>query len=102
MIDNFYIDERIASEKPSGRASIEPGLFYRFRFGADVEFICIDTSQEPAFSNMRLFEHPNHRAFLESALAPATAGTPRWRIPFCHHPPFSAGLATRTPIAWSR
>ncbi len=91
MIDNFYLNERIAGEEAAGRASMDPGLFYRFRFGADVEFICIDTSKEPAFPAIRLFEHPKHQAFLEAALAPATAGTPRWRIPFCHHPPFSAG-----------
>jgi hypothetical protein len=91
MMDNFYIAERIAGEEAAGRASMGPGLFYRFRVGSDVEFICIDTSKEPAFSGIRLFEHPNHRAFLEAALSPASLETPRWRIPFCHHPPFSAG-----------
>ena len=91
MIDNFYIEERIGGEEAAGRASMGPGLFYRFRFGAEAEFICIDTSREPAFGKMRLFEHPKHRAFLDAALAVPSVGTPRWRIPFCHHPPFSAG-----------
>jgi tartrate-resistant acid phosphatase type 5 len=36
-----------------------------------------------------LFEHPNHREFVETSFAPTS--TPTWRIPFCHHPPFSAG-----------
>jgi tartrate-resistant acid phosphatase type 5 len=91
MIDNFYLDERIAGEEAAGRASMDPGLFYRFRFGADVEFICLDTSKEPSFPTMRLFEHPRHRAFVDTALASTSGANARWRIPFCHHPPFSAG-----------
>ena len=102
MVDNFYIDERIAGEEAAGRASIDPGLFYRFRFGADVEFICLDTSKEAAFSKIRLFDHPKHRAFVETALATATAGSPRWRIPFCHHPPFSAGPRHRNTDGMER
>ena len=34
----------------------------------DVEFICIDTSKETFFSRGRLFEHPEHQAFLEESL----------------------------------
>jgi hypothetical protein len=44
--DNFYIRERIAAEEAAGRASFEPGLFYRFRYGSNIEFVCIDTSKE--------------------------------------------------------
>jgi len=94
LIDNFYINERIAGEEASGRASIDPGLFYRFRFSSDVEFICIDTSKEAALFKKRLFDHPKHQEFLNSALPAATAGqSSMWRIPFCHHPPFCAGPA---------
>ena len=89
--DNFYVRERIRSEEAAGRASLGPGLFYRFRYGSDVEFVCIDTSKEQFFGS-RLFEHPNHREFIDTSF-PAGAGAPRWRIPFCHHPPFSAGPA---------
>ena len=42
--DNFHTDERFLPAVGSGRASIDPGLFYRFGYGADVEFVCIDTS----------------------------------------------------------
>ena len=87
--DNFYIRERISSEEAAGRASLGPGLFYRFRYGSDVEFVCIDTSKEQFFGG-RLFEHRNHREFIETSF-PVAADAPRWRIPFCHHPPFSAG-----------
>ena len=91
LIDNFYINERIAGEEAAGRASVDPGLFYRFRYRANVEFICIDTSKEPQVFPKRLFDHPKHQEFFKTAL-PATPGvSPVWRIPFCHHPPFSAG-----------
>ena len=94
LIDNFYINERIAGEEAAGRASIDPGLFYRFRYTSDVEFICIDTSKEPAIFKQRLFDHPKHQEFFNSALPVATPGqSPTWRIPFCHHPPFCAGPA---------
>ena len=92
LIDNFYINERIAGEEAAGRASVDPGLFYRFRYHANVEFICIDTSKEPQEfpGGKRLFDHPKHKEFFKTALPPTAQGS-LWRIPFCHHPPFSAG-----------
>jgi tartrate-resistant acid phosphatase type 5 len=86
--DNFYICERMAADEAAGRASFNPGLFYRFRFGSDIEFVCLDTSKESFFRNHRLFDFPKHRAFIEAAFA---GPGPRWRIPFSHHPPYSAG-----------
>ncbi|HEX8492558.1 MAG TPA: metallophosphoesterase [Pyrinomonadaceae bacterium] len=94
LVDNFYINERIAGEEAAGRVSIDPGLFYRFRFSSDVEFICIDTSKEPAVfdKKKRLYEHPKHQEFLKTALPETNGGgSPSWLIPYCHHPPFSAG-----------
>ena len=93
LIDNFYINERIAGEEAAGRASVDPGLFYRFRFGSEIEFICIDTSKEPTlFAGGRFFEHPKHIEFLRQALpARDRVQSPAWLIPFSHHPPFSAG-----------
>ena len=89
LLDNLYLRERIAADEGSGRASMDPGLFYRFRYGRDVEFICIDTSKESFWRRGRLFEYPKHRQWLEQTFA-GTGGV-RWRLPFCHHPPFSAG-----------
>lgn len=86
--DNFYVRERIASEQSAGRASFGPGMFYRFRYGSTLEFICIDTSKENVFAK-RLFEHPNHGDFLEQAFPAVRDGIARF--PFCHHPPFCAG-----------
>ena len=87
--DNFYLRERMASEEAAGRASFKPGLFYRFRYGSDIEFVCIDTSKEDFFRGKRLFEYPKHWEFVECSF-PANAPL-RWRIPFAHHPMYSAG-----------
>lgn len=87
VIDNLYISERIAGEEASGRASLDPGIFYRFRFGSDIEFVCIDTSKEEVFDK-RLYLSNNHREFLEKTFS---SDVPKWQFPFMHHPPFSAG-----------
>jgi tartrate-resistant acid phosphatase type 5 len=88
--DNFYLCERLAGEEAAGRASFKPGLFYRFRFGADIEFVCLDTSKEAFFRRSRLFALPKHWEFVEQAF-PVSGDPVVWRIPFAHHPPFSAG-----------
>jgi len=89
LLDNMYLRERIASDEASGRASVDPGLFYRFRYGRDVEFICLDTSKEGFFRGKRLFEYPKHWEWIEQTFESALGV--RWRLPFCHHPPFCAG-----------
>lgn len=94
LADNLYLKERLAGEEKAGRASVGPGLFYKFRFGANIEFVCIDTSREPQqFFLKRLFELPHHRQFLESAFPQDgdRQSSPAWRLPFSHHPRFSAG-----------
>ena len=88
--DNFYLCERLAGEEAAGRASFRPGLFYRFRYGSDIEFVCIDTSKEAFFRSDRLFALPKHWEFLEASFTSSPDGV-RWRLPFAHHPPFSAG-----------
>jgi tartrate-resistant acid phosphatase type 5 len=88
--DNFYIRERILGEEASGRASFCPGLFYRFRYGSDIEFVCLDTSKEAFFRGRRLFEYPRHWEFVELSFPEDRTGR-LWRIPFAHHPPYCAG-----------
>jgi hypothetical protein len=88
--DNFYLRERIGSEEAAGRASFCPGLFYRVRYGSDIEFVCIDTSKEDFFRGYRLFEFPKHWDFIEQSF-PSEGPQPTWRIPFAHHPLYSAG-----------
>jgi tartrate-resistant acid phosphatase type 5 len=91
VMDNMYLRERLAGEEAAGRASVEPGLFYRFRVSADIEFVCIDTSKEDFFRRGRLYEYPKHWDFLERAFPADADRRIRWRIPFCHHPPYCAG-----------
>ncbi len=91
VMDNMYLRERLSGEEAAGRASVSPGLFYRFRVSSDIEFVCIDTSKEAFFRRGRLFEYPKHFEFMQRAFPPASTGGIRWRIPFGHHPPFCAG-----------
>ena len=91
VLDNMFLRERMATDEATGKASMDPGLFYRVRYGADIELICLDTSKEHFFSRGRLIHHPEHQAFLEESLQIAESDQVRWRIPFCHHPPYSAG-----------
>jgi hypothetical protein len=92
ITDNFYLTERLVGEEAAGRASIGPGLFYRFRFGSQIELVCLDTSRRSLLFGERFFRHVNHAPFLQSAFPPPSGpDTPRWRIPFSHHPPYSAG-----------
>ncbi|HJR58039.1 MAG TPA: metallophosphoesterase [Vicinamibacterales bacterium] len=91
VMDNLYLRERLAGEEAAGRASLEPGLFYRFRASADIEFVCVDTSKEHFFRSGRLYEYPKHWDFLDRAFPAAERAPVRWRIPFGHHPPYSAG-----------
>ncbi len=87
MEDNFHVHERFRDRED--RASVGPGLFYRFRYGKDLELICVDTSQDDADGEYhRFFQVPDHRDWLEEALS---VGDPRWRIPFSHHPVYCAG-----------
>ena len=94
LLDNFFLNERFTGEESAGRSSIGPGLMYRFHYGADIEFICVDTSRRSMLFGERFFEHQNHASFLDAAFPEASyleAAERRWRIPFMHHPPFCAG-----------
>jgi tartrate-resistant acid phosphatase type 5 len=91
VLDNFFLRERMATDEATGKASLDPGLFYRVRYSNDVELICIDTSKETFFTRGRLFDHPEHQSFLEETFTILEEDAVRWRIPFCHHPPYSAG-----------
>ena len=100
--DNFYLCERLAGEEAAGRASFRPGLFYRFRYGSDIEFVCIDTSKEAFFRSDRLFALQKHWEFLEASFTATPDDGVRWRVPFAHHPPFSAGPRHRNTKSMAR
>jgi hypothetical protein len=89
LLDNLYLNERLPSEEAIAGASLDPGLFYRVRYGRDIELIAIDTSKEGFFRGKRLFEYPTHWKWIEQTLA--AKGDATWRMAFCHHPPFCAG-----------
>jgi hypothetical protein len=86
--DNLFLEQRFRPEVETGSASIDPGLFYRFRVGANVEFVCIDTSIARDMGIEHYFDDPAHDRWVKDALSDQGA---RWRIPFSHHPPFCAG-----------
>lgn len=91
LADNFFLRERFYRQQLEARASVEPGLFYRFRFGADVELVCLDTSEAVDLPERHFFQNRAHLDFLEETFARPRPGSPSWTIPFCHHPPFCAG-----------
>ncbi|HUQ50256.1 MAG TPA: metallophosphoesterase [Terriglobales bacterium] len=93
LFDNFFLGERFKGDETAGRASLDPGLFYKFRWGAAAEFVCVDTSRNSLLFGKRFFEHPNHQAFLDAAFPAAEndPARPTWRLVFSHHPPYCAG-----------
>jgi tartrate-resistant acid phosphatase type 5 len=84
--DNFHFAARFDAD--AVEASTDPGLFYRLRFGRDLELVCLDTSHDTDAGGRRMFEVPKHRRWLEEVFARDDV---RWRIPFCHHPTLCAG-----------
>lgn len=90
LYDNCLVTARFRNERPGREASITKGLFYRFRFGSDIEFICLDTSKDSLLSISRMFDKNPGETWMREAFA-TPLGLPRWRIPFSHHPPYCAG-----------
>lgn len=91
IYSNFYLGNRFP-EKP-GEVMHRPGLFYRFRYGSDIEFICLDTSNKSWFFGKRFYKDGQYQILLEAAFPANAPQPPKWRIPFFHHPPFCAGPA---------
>ncbi|MGY1669138.1 metallophosphoesterase [Geodermatophilus sp. SYSU D00710] len=89
--DNFHTEARFGPHTTASRSSLDPGMFYRFGYGRDVEFVCIDTSLARRLPTEHFFEDPRHRDYLEEALSAPAEGGPRWRLPFSHHPAYCAG-----------
>jgi predicted phosphodiesterase len=85
--DNFHLKQRFGNT--TDRSSVGPGLFYRLRYGRDVELVAIDTSLDADNEEVhRHFQAPNHREWLEDVFSTDDV---RWRIPFSHHPAYCAG-----------
>lgn len=88
--DNFFIRQRFTARRDETADSETPGLFYRFDFGADITFVCLDTTHDDQ-SGACYFERDDHRRFLEESFAEDASRTRPWLIPFSHHPTFCAG-----------
>ena len=65
LADNLFTDIRFAEEAEVARASVDPGLYYRFQFGADLELVAIDTTEASEEQADHYYELPQHRDFLE-------------------------------------
>ncbi|HET9611311.1 MAG TPA: metallophosphoesterase [Acidimicrobiales bacterium] len=87
--DNLYLATRFGPRAGAGRASLDPGLFYKLQVGALLELVCIDTTWG-AERGEHWFDEPKHRRWLEEAFASASDDVV-WRVPFSHHPAWSAG-----------
>lgn len=90
LLANFHVEERFGAPSRARRAGPGTGLFYRFGYGADVEFVCLDTSEGLDGEYPHFYEHPEAQRFLRDALATGP-DRPRWRIAYGHHPPYCAG-----------
>ena len=88
LADNLFTDLRFASDAESDRASLDPGMFYRFSYGSAVHFVAVDSTMADSLDVEHFVLHPRHRDFLERQLVEGPDG---WVIPFSHHPPFCAG-----------
>jgi tartrate-resistant acid phosphatase type 5 len=87
MEDNFHIHERFHHGLET--ASVMPGLFYRLRYGADLELACLDTSLDSEHKEIhRYFQAPKHQEWLRSTFG---RRADRWLIPYSHHPVYTAG-----------
>jgi hypothetical protein len=88
IYDNFFLAApyhqlRDSTDCQAGRG----GLFYRFNYGSDVEFFCVDTSTESAGSHFNTDENQKFLMGLLNKVDPR----PRWRIVYSHHPPYCGG-----------
>ena len=80
LADNLFLDHRFRPEVETGSASLGPGLFYRFQVGANLEFICIDTSIATGMDVEHYFDDPAHSRWVEETLrGTAHAGGSRSR-----------------------
>jgi tartrate-resistant acid phosphatase type 5 len=90
LYDNLLVTARFGAARAGRDAAIAKGLFYRFQFGRDIEFICLDTSKDKLLFGRRMFEKEPGKSWMQAALASPLVAAP-WRIPFSHHPPYCIG-----------
>ncbi|MEO6120304.1 MAG: metallophosphoesterase, partial [Terriglobales bacterium] len=77
LLDNFFLAERFKGEETAGRASLDPGLFYKFRWGAGAEFICIDTSRNSLLFGQALLRTPQPSGLPRRGLSRSRDSAPK-------------------------
>ena len=90
LADNLFTDLRFASGAEVGRAAMDAGMFYRTRWGADIEFVAVDSTMASDLDEEHFIQHAEHRDFLEETFDQSLDDV-SWSIPFTHHPPYCAG-----------
>ena len=69
--------------QPGRDASLARGLFYRFKYGADIEFICLDTSKDSLLLGRRMFERDPGKTWMRAAPAVnSPSRTDTWAAPY--------------------
>jgi len=97
IYDNLYLQTQFNQLRSKQDCSMEFGLFYRFGFGRDAEFICLDTSKSK--SGKRYFDLPDNAPFIQHCLADSA---PAWRIVYSHHPAYCAGPRHESSLSLRR
>lgn len=62
LADNLFTDLRFGGGAQADRASVDPGLFYRFSYGSDVHFVAIDSTLASELEYEHFVDHPRHTA----------------------------------------
>lgn len=88
IFDNFYLRQRHqAGELCIART--EQSLTYTFRFGATLQFLCVDTTRDERSSKRFVELEPEFAFCARTLTTPQPA--PYWQIVVSHHPPLCAG-----------
>ena len=89
--DNFYLRERIARRRGGRPRVVRPRPVLSVSLRLATSSSSASTRRRRTSSRgKRLFEYPKHWEFVEQSFPGERRRSP-WRIPFAHHPLFSAG-----------
>lgn len=71
---------------------LHSGYFYHFRFARLAEFFAIDSTENLRINGKTIYsENGAQHSWLKERLGAATKAAILWKIPYFHHPPFTAG-----------
>ncbi len=90
LADNFHLQSRFRRAVDDGRASCDPGLFYRVSIGGLLELVCVDTTRGDEQGH-HYFDDEQHREWLDDTFPTTSGRRAQWLVPFAHHPAWCAG-----------